>query len=431
VVQQTARLSEVARSITDGDHQAPPKSGQGIPFLTISAINDGSLSVDKATRYVPESYYSNLKQERKPELGDILFSVTGSIAIPAIVDDPRPFTFQRHIAIIKPDPTIIDSRYLLHTLRTDEIKEQALSVATGTAQLTIPLGGLRNFEIPLPPLAEQRRIVAKLDSLRARSARARHQLDLVPKLIERYKQAILAKAFSGGLTKEHASSTEFVEKPLSTAIQSTFYGPRFSRDAYEVGGTITLRTTDFDDHGNVCPRDPPAVSVTQTEYAKWGLIDGDLLITQTGSIGKCAIYERSVGPALPSAYLIRVRLNLELIRPRFALQFLLSARGKDQLLGGVTAVTQPNINASVIERLMLPLPEIETQDCVINEIDIALSWLDKIASEQARAQHLLPKLNQAILAKAFRGELVPQDPNDEPAYALLSGSRQNESTTIR
>lgn len=72
-------LSEVCNSISDGDHQAPPRSETGIPFITISAINDGSLSLNKATRFVPKSYFESLSKIRKPEIDDILFTVTGSI----------------------------------------------------------------------------------------------------------------------------------------------------------------------------------------------------------------------------------------------------------------------------------------------------------------------------------------------------------------
>jgi hypothetical protein len=89
---------------------------------------------------------------------------------------------------------------------------------------------------------------------------------------------------------------------------------------------MTLRTTDFDDFGHIRLKSPPSVTVSAAEMKKWGLIRGDLVVTRTGSIGKCAVYE-SDEPALPSAYLIRVRLNLDQIEPRFALLFFLSNDG--------------------------------------------------------------------------------------------------------
>jgi type I restriction enzyme S subunit len=87
---------------------------------------------------------------------------------------------------------------------------------------------------------------------------------------------------------------------------------------------------------------------------------------------------------------------------------------------GITAVTQPNINAGVIERLRLPVPDLEEQDRAIRNIETAFAWIDRLASQTTRARKLVDHLDQAILAKAFRGELVPQDPNDEPASVLLA-----------
>jgi type I restriction enzyme S subunit len=121
--------------------------------------------------------------------------------------------------------------------------------------------------------------------------------------------------------------------------------------------------------------------------------------------------------------LIRVRLNLTRIRPRYALLFLLSNAGQDQLGAGITAVTQPNINAGVIERLSLPIPNLDIQDLMIRRAQVAFAWIDRLGSEATSARKLIDHLDQAVLAKAFRGELVPQDPNDEPASVLLDRIR--------
>lgn len=281
----------------------------------------------------------------------------------------------------------------------------------GSTHTTIYFPELKAFHIALPPQAEQRQIVAKIDSLSVKSRRVRNHLDHIPLLVEKYKQAILATALS-----QAGEQGEYV--PLAEAIASTFYGPRFAKEAYGSEGVVTLRTTDFDDDGNVRLKSPPLVRVSVAELSKWGLVDGDLLVTRTGSIGKCAVYSQSIGPALPSAYLIRVRLRLERVRPRYVLLFLLSNSGQQQLGLGITAVTQPNINASVIERLELPIPDLDTQDRIIRNIETAFAWIDRLACEANSARNLIDHLDQAILAKAFRGELVPQATNNEPASKL-------------
>jgi type I restriction enzyme S subunit len=77
----------------------PPKSETGLPFLVISNINTGYISLN-TTRFVPETYYDNLSTTRKPEAGDVLYSVTGSFGIPALVENSERFCFQRHIALL-------------------------------------------------------------------------------------------------------------------------------------------------------------------------------------------------------------------------------------------------------------------------------------------------------------------------------------------
>ncbi|MGX8842727.1 restriction endonuclease subunit S, partial [Klebsiella quasipneumoniae] len=78
-------LKNLCVSISDGDHQAPPKSETGIPFLVISDVNKGKIDLENVSRWVPESYYLALKEIRKPSLNDILYTVTGSFGIPVVV----------------------------------------------------------------------------------------------------------------------------------------------------------------------------------------------------------------------------------------------------------------------------------------------------------------------------------------------------------
>lgn len=83
-------------SIADGDHQPPPKSESGIPFVTISNISSNQFDFSN-TMFVPIEYYSNLDEKRKPHKGDILYSVVGSFGIPVLIKDDAPFVFQRHM----------------------------------------------------------------------------------------------------------------------------------------------------------------------------------------------------------------------------------------------------------------------------------------------------------------------------------------------
>jgi len=205
---QQVALSDVCRSITDGDHQAPPKVTRGVPFITISAMNDGMILLDKATRFVPLAYFNDLKPNRRAERGDVLLSVTGSIGIPALVTCNEPFVFQRHIAILKPNTSRISGQFLAHLLRTETVQRQALSVATGTAQLTIPLSGLRSFKIDLPPIEEQIEIVRKIDDLFRLADQIEARCGRAKAYANSLTQSILAKAFRGELVPAERETHE-------------------------------------------------------------------------------------------------------------------------------------------------------------------------------------------------------------------------------
>jgi len=211
---QTVMLSEICSSIVDGTHQAPPQTESGIPFITIAAINDGRLHIEKATRFVSSLYFEQLQPSRKPVIGDILFSVTGSIAIPALVDVNEPFIFQRHIAILKPDLSRIVSKFLFYGLSSEHIKIQSQAVATGTARKTISISSLRAFEIELPCIDEQIEIIHRIESLFAYT-------DLIA---ERYKKAyiqveqltptLLNMAFHGELVPQDPA-----DEPVSVLLE--------------------------------------------------------------------------------------------------------------------------------------------------------------------------------------------------------------------
>ena len=156
------RLSALCKSIADGDHQPPPQVPSGIPFLVISDVSTGQIDFSK-TRFVPLSYYQELSDNRVPEKGDLLFTVTGSYGIVVPVRAEHKFCFQRHMALLK--PCIIDPLFFAVWLTAPLVYEQCRANATGTAQKTVGLSTLRNLLIPVPPMREQRRIAERLHYL--------------------------------------------------------------------------------------------------------------------------------------------------------------------------------------------------------------------------------------------------------------------------
>lgn len=161
---EEVKLSECCTSIADGDHQAPPKVDDGIPFVTISNINSTNQLDFTNTMFVPQSYYDKLDDRRKAKNEDILYSVVGSFGIPVFIKNERAFVFQRHIAILRANKSKIDPHFLYYAMTSYNFLMQADTVAIGAAQRTITLSSLNRMTVPYPPLATQQRIADVLSA---------------------------------------------------------------------------------------------------------------------------------------------------------------------------------------------------------------------------------------------------------------------------
>ena len=198
----TCTLKDICTSISDGDHQAPPKAQTGIPFLVISDVSKEEVNLEGASRFVPQSYYDSLKDIRKPKKGDILYTVTGSFGIPIPLNKEQDFCFQRHIAILKLDKAKIEQPYLYYLLKSQFLYQQADQTATGTAQKTVALSSLRNFTVHIPSLVEQGRVIESIQGMFKYADTIEESVQSAQKRVNLLTQSILAKAFSGELTAE-------------------------------------------------------------------------------------------------------------------------------------------------------------------------------------------------------------------------------------
>src|SRR6266496_6341395 len=190
-----ASLDQLMLNVTDGDHQPPPQTDSGVPFLVIRDVRSGTLDFGN-TRFVSREYADQIEPFRKPGKGDILYTLVGSYGIALRVATDREFCIQRHIGVLRPhDSSPAD--YLAHILNSSFVLRQASRVATGTAQMTVPLAGLRRIAIPLPPVAEQRRIVAELEHRLSMVENVDMVLRANTRRATRLRQSILDATFRG------------------------------------------------------------------------------------------------------------------------------------------------------------------------------------------------------------------------------------------
>jgi type I restriction enzyme S subunit len=378
--------------------------------------------------YVTKEVHDSIYARCPVEKDDVLYikdGVTTGIAVNNHLDEP--FSMLSSVALLKPVREIIDPAYLKHWLNSPETFAAMVGQMSGSAIRRLTLTTINGQTLPLPPLPEQRRIVAKLDSLRARSARAREELDRIPKLIERYKQAILAKAFSGELTADWRAthgSDEWEEATVEAVSETIFDGPfgsHLKSDDYVDAGVRVVRLENI---GHLEFKADKQTFVSEEKYnqlLRHTLKPDDVIFSSfvDEEIRVCLFPTGLDAPAINKADCFAIRVDGGRCSAKWLTYRLACRSTYETLKGAVHGATRPRINLGTLKALELELPEMAEQDEIIRRIEHAFAWLDKIAAEHASAARLLPRLDQAILAKAFRGELVPQDPTDEPASALV------------
>ncbi len=191
-------LEDICISIADGDHQPPPKSDSGIPFVTISNITNTNKLDFTGTMFVSQEYYDNLNDKRRAHTGDILYSVVGSFGIPVFIDKEQKFVFQRHIAILRPDPKKIVSRFLYYMMLSRDFYMKADTVALGAAQRTISLTALRKMEIEVPSYDVQEKVVKILKPFDDIIENNQKQIELLEEAAQRlYKEWFVDLHFPG------------------------------------------------------------------------------------------------------------------------------------------------------------------------------------------------------------------------------------------
>lgn len=394
-------------------------------LLQLADVGDG-VFVDKSNRFVNEEKFAQLRCTEVLE-GDVLI---------ARMPDPlgraclAPKLRQRcitvvDVAIVRPGPSSVRPRWLMHFLNAPPVRQVIELQSSGTTRRRISRGNLAQLELPVPPLAEQNRIADKLDALLPRVDACRDRLGRVPAILKRFRRSVLAAATTGELTrewrKEHGQPEWAQVSVGEVATLSSGFGfppalqgkvsgdlpfakvSDISRSVLSQHGLLSTAANYIDESDAVRIKAKP-VAAGSTVFAKIGeglkLNRRALAMTRIVLDNNCMAATPDVSRVLPQ-YLFLIFQTIDLTP--FAV---------------ATAV--PSVRRSDVERVAIGLPSILEQGEITRRVSELFGALAALERVHAGALSDVEKLTPAALAKAFRGELVPQDPTDEPASTLLA-----------
>lgn len=198
------RLGTLCFLITDGAHHTPNYQDEGVPFLSVKDVSSGTIELAN-TRFISPEAHRELAKRCNPEFGDILLTKVGTTGIAVVVDTEQEFSIFVSLALLKFSSENIDRRFLCHLINSPFVKQQSADNTQGIGNKNLVLRLINQFAIPLPPLAEQRRIVAKVDALMALCDRLEASLDLTAATRRRLLDAILAEALAPVVAREMAA----------------------------------------------------------------------------------------------------------------------------------------------------------------------------------------------------------------------------------
>jgi type I restriction enzyme, S subunit len=342
-------------------------------------------------------------------------------------------------------PAFVNYRLLLSGSRYFTHNAQQV---VGMASISQPQ--VAAFEIPLAPLAEQRRILAKLEKLLGQVDTCRQRLAKIPVLLKRFRQSVLAAACSGRLTADWRAENPDGEPLAVDAEADVETAEDFPVDwrTTRLGELTTLVTSGsrgwaryYADSGSTFIRAqninsdvlnlediafvrPP----TSAEGLRTKVQQHDILITITGAnVTKSALVEMPLGDAYVSQHVALVRLR-DVRLAKFLFHCIVSpAHARKQLHAATYGQGKPGLNLDNIRDVVVGLPPIAEQQEIVRRVEALFALADQIEARFEKARQQVEKLAPSLLAKAFRGELVPQDPNDEPAEKLLERIRRERT----
>jgi type I restriction enzyme S subunit len=361
----------------------------------------------------------------------VLISCRGAYSGKINYSPAKCFITNNSLVVVIIDRNIVITKFLFYGLHIANKSK----LVSGTAQPQVTINNAIEIEIPLPPLPEQLRIVAKIEELFSELDKGVEALKTAQQQLKVYRQAVLKWAFEGKQTGNH-----FREGKLPIGwklvkieeVAKTYGGYAFKSGDFKTEGKYQVIRM-----GNVRPgiirhNESPVFidEIDETILSRSLLKQNDVIITQTGTRKK-----RDYGftALIPTSNLL-LNQRIAAIRfpenylPKFFLYFSWTDFFKDQFFANETGnVGQGNVGMKAVTESLIPLCPLEEQHQIVQEIETRLSVTDKLEETISQSLQQAEALRQSILKKAFAGKLVPQDPNDEPASKLLERIKAEKS----
>ena len=461
------KLVNITERITKGS--TPTSYGfkfqdHGIPFVKIENIRNGIINHSSIKCFISEKANENQKRSILEER-DILFSIAGTLGVICIVkNEDIPANTNQALAVIRGTHKFLHPDFLRYQLESNVSKEQINRQARGGGMNNLSLSDVRNMDVLIPPHNEQCRIVAKLEKLLQKVDACKEWLDKIPAILKRFRQSVLAAACSGRLTAYWRDKNLDVEP--ATELLKRIQSERKKAKKQLVKNRNILQEESFDipdswafcffediaaNKPNSLKAGPFGSSLTKSCYVPSGYkiygqeqvirgdhsygdyyIDeekflalktcevqaGDILVSLVGTIGKVLIIPDIFEKGIINPRLIKITL-LEEVSRKYIARFLSSTLAMNTLSKGSHGGTMDILNMRMLKNLPIPLPPIDEQEEIVRRVEALFKIADQIEERYKKARTYVDKLTQSILVKAFRGELVPQDPNDEAASELL------------
>ena len=335
----------------------------------------------------------------------------------------------------------IDTTYYIdeapgHQFRFWFYRLKSLDLASLNKSTAIPglsRGDAYQILVALPPLAEQKRIADKLDTVLTRVDAVNTRLARVAPLLKRFRQSVLAAATSGRLTEDwRGGAMDWSSVPAAEICEKVQSGGT-PKAGFAEAGVPFLKVYNIVDQRVAFDYKPQFVSqaIHESELRKSQVFPNDVLMNIVGPpLGKVAVV-----PADHSAWNINQAITLFRPSSKITSQwiYILLCEGapiRDVLARTKGSVGQVNISLSQCRAFEFQVPSVEEQTEIVRRVETLFAFADRLEARLAQAQTAATRLTPALLAKAFRGELVPQDPNDEPAAELLRRLQAQRATAV-